>query len=590
MNDRSARWPRLALALGAGFLVALSLPPWGWWPLSFVGIALFEISLGVEPGRGARFARGMAFGMGWLAMGMGWMWQLTVPGYIAAASIFAASHGVAALVAPNGPWRVIGRPAAHALVESLRFSFPFGGVPLASLGIAQVAGPFAGIVRVGGVLLLSWVVLQVGFALGALVDAVRTRRSDWIVFGALAAAVVVLAASFIAPRGHGTGRFLDVAAVQGGGQQGTRALDVPTSVVTERHLEATRTIPPDPTLDVVLWPENVIDTVDFATSTERTAVAAEAARLGVPLVVGITEDVPGQEGRISNAQVVVTPDGQVTSRYDKVRRVPFGEYVPLRGFLEALGAPVDQVPTNAVAGTTPAVVELPDGTPLGVVISWEVFFGGRAREGVEHGAEVIINPTNGASYTGTIVQTQQVASSRLRAIETGRWLVQAAPTGFTEFVTPDGDVIDRTAVGERAVIRHAVELRTGRTWYVRIGDGPWIILFGALLAASWILAAMERSRRVRRGTLGAADRRGGPRLIGAPRRSGTRPGHRQRSMISVTGPSFVSVSCMSDRKRPVATVAPRRRNSATTASTSGSARSGRAAADQLGRRPPEVSP
>jgi apolipoprotein N-acyltransferase len=116
-----------------------------------------------------------------------------------------------------------------------------------------------------------------------------------------------------------------------------------------------------------------------------------------------------------------------------------------------------------------------------------VFFGGRAREAVEHGATALLNPTNGASYTGTIVQTQQVASSRLRAIETGRWLVQAAPTGFSEFVSPDGDVIERTAVGEQAVIRHRIELRTGRTWYVTIGDGPWIAALGAVLLLSWWL-------------------------------------------------------------------------------------------------------
>ena len=183
----------------------------------------------------------------------------------------------------------------------------------------------------------------------------------------------------------------------------------------------------------------------------------------------------------------MTPDGEQTSRYDKVRRVPFGEYVPLRGLLDALGAPVDQVPTNAVAGTAPAFIDLPDGTRLGVVISWEVFFGGRAREGVKEGASALVNPTNGASYTGTIVQTQQVASSRLRAIETGRWLVQAAPTGFSEFVTPDGDVIDRTAVGEQAVIRHRIELRTGRTWYVGIGDGPYLVALGAVLVlARWL--------------------------------------------------------------------------------------------------------
>ena len=72
--------------------------------------------------------------------------------------------------------------------------------------------------------------------------------------------------------------------------------------------------------------------------------------------------------------------------------MPFGEYVPLRGFLEALGAPVDQVPTNAIAGTTPAVIDLPDGTPMAVVISWEVFFGGRARDGVKNGGEVHPEP------------------------------------------------------------------------------------------------------------------------------------------------------------------------------------------------------
>ena len=437
----------------------------------------------------------MAFGLGWLAMGMAWMWQLTIPGYIAASLIFAVLHGLAALAAPTGRWRVIGRPAAHTLVEALRFSFPFGGVPLASLGITQVAGPLGGIARVGGVILITWVVFQLGFAIAALGRRRPRRRSDWAALAGLGAVVVVLAVSLVAPRGSGTGRFVDVAAVQGGGAQGTRALDVPSEVVTARHLEATRTIAPDPDLDVVVWPENVVDTADFATSAELAAITAEADRLGVPFAVGVTEDVAGQPGRITNAQVVVTPEGDVTSRYDKVRRVPFGEYVPLRGLLEAIGAPVDQVPSNAVAGTTPAYIDLPDGTRLGVVISWEVFFGGRAREAVGSGGEVVLNPTNGASYSGTIVQTQQVASSRLRAIETGRWVVQAAPTGFSAFVSPDGDVLDRTGVSEQAVIRRPVELRTGRTWYVDVGDRPWIVLLLLAFAASWLLTIIDRRRR-----------------------------------------------------------------------------------------------
>ncbi len=499
MSGLRRRLAHPALALGAGFLVALSMPPWGFWPLAFIGVALFELSLGVEPSRPARWWRGFLFGLGWLAMGMGWMWQLTVPGYIAASLVFAVFHGLAALVAPTGRWRVIGRPAAHTLVEALRFSWPFGGVPLASMGISQAGGPLIIVARVGGVILLTWVVFQLGFALGAVVDRTPAQRRDWPAFGAATGVVVVIVLALVGPRGSDTGATLDIAAVQGGGEQGTSALDVPSIEVTNAHLAATATIEPDSSLDLVLWPENVVDTNDFANSEQYREIAAEARRLGVPFAVGVTEDVIGQPGRITNYQVVITPDGAITSRYDKVRRVPFGEYVPLRGFLEALGAPVDQVATNAIAGTGPAYIELPTGERLATVISWEVFFGGRARDGVKHGGLALINPTNGASYTGTILQTQQVASSRLRAVETGRWLVQAAPTGFSEFVTPDGEVIDRTSVSEQAVIRHVVPLRTGRTWYVSLGDGPWIVLVALTLAAAVVLTAVDRRRQQRLG-------------------------------------------------------------------------------------------
>jgi apolipoprotein N-acyltransferase len=132
------------------------------------------------------------------------------------------------------------------------------------------------------------------------------------------------------------------------------------------------------------------------------------------------------------------------------------------------------------------VIEMPDGTKIGVVISWEVFFGGRAREGVKLGATFIANPTNGASYSGTVLQTQQIASSRLRAVETGRWVVQAAPTGFSAFVSPSGDVDQRTGVGERAIIIQEIDLRTGRTWYVTLGDGPWILaVLAVFLVSEW---------------------------------------------------------------------------------------------------------
>ncbi len=525
-----ARLARPALALGAGALTALALPPWGFWPLAIIGVMLFEWSLGEQPTRWERARLGALFGGGWMYLGMGWMVQLTAPGYVVAGLIFAAYHALAAAVAPTGRWRVVGRPAAHTVVEALRLSFPFGGVPLASMGVAQVGGPLASVARVGGVILMTWVVFQIGFVLAdvrtRVVTAMRAARTTRTVptvrelrrghrdvlphlIGRVAVAVVILL-SLVAPRGSATGTTLTVAAVQGGGRQGTSALEVPSSLVTERHLEATATIDTDRDVDFVLWPENTIDVndlrdtpefEDFSNSAIRALVAAEASRLGAPIAVGITEDALTDDPsarRYTNAQVVVMPDGELASRYDKVRRVPFGEYVPLRGVLERITSAVDQV-GEAVAGTERGVLMFDvDGqrapVRMATVISWEVFFGGRAREGVKDGAGLIVNPTNGASYTGTIVQSQQVASSRLRAIETGRWVVQAAPTGFTAFIDSDGRVLQRTSVSEQRVLYADVEMRSGDTWYTVLGDGPFIWLFALVLTASLFLARRDRAR------------------------------------------------------------------------------------------------
>ncbi len=502
------------MAIGGGACVALSLPPWGFWPLAFIGVAIFEMSLGETVPRRTRAARGWLFAAAWMLPGMAWMWSLTVPGYFAAVAIFAGYHAVAAMVSPQGPWRVIARPAAHTLAEALRLVFPFGGVPLATLPIGQADGPFGGVTRVGGVILLTWVVFQIGFALAGPSPFVpqlarkhgRQSQGQWQgAFGLLAAVAVVLIAVTVAPDGTEPAdpATLRVAAVQGGGPQGTRAINSDPREVFDRHLEASHTITPG-SVDLVVWPENVIDVFSFEGSEELTEVTAEAARVGAPFAVGITEDAPGDH--FLNAEVIVTPEGKIASRYDKVHRVPFGEYMPLRGLLQALGAPTNLVPRDAVAGTGPAYLDIPlsSGPDSGatvraaVVISWEVFFGSRAAEGVNDGGTFILNPTNGSSYTGTILQSQQIASSRLRAMENGRWVVQASPTGFSAFVSPDGDVFDRTAVSERKVITRTITLHSGRTWYLQLGDLPFELLAILAVLGAWIVPgrAWMAKRRV----------------------------------------------------------------------------------------------
>ena len=231
----------------------------------------------------------------------------------------------------------------------------------------------------------------------------------------------------------------------------------------------------------------------------------------------------------------------------------------MRSVIELVpGQRTDQIGRDAVAGHGPAVVDTPEG-PVGVAISWEIFFGGRVRDGVGHGGQVVLNPTNGSSYTGT-----DAADPADRLV---------APAGPGERALGGAGGADRLQRlrhpgrhGARP-LRHqrgggadrTVARREGDTWYLRLGDKPVVAVALAVLAVA-MLAGPAGARAA------------------------------QTSSQMVTGPSLTSSTAISVRNRPVATSAPRARSSATTASTSGSACSGRAAASQLGRRPRLVSP
>jgi apolipoprotein N-acyltransferase len=193
-----------------------------------------------------------------------------------------------------------------------------------------------------------------------------------------------------------------------------------------------------------------------------------------------------------NGSVAYDSDGEIVDRYDKVHRVPFGEYVPLRWLLEPFGGG-SLSERDAVIGDAPARLDTPAGR-LSVAISWEIFFGDRVREGVEDGAQIVLNPTNGSSFTGTLVQTQQVASSRMRAIESGRWLLQVAPTGLSAIIDPDGTVVQRSAVSEQRVLHETVGLREGTTLYTRLGLLPAVGAALAGLALGWLVASPGRRR------------------------------------------------------------------------------------------------
>ena len=472
-----------AAAVGAGALVALALAPLRWWPLALVGVLVAQLVAESWWPR-ARFLPGFLFALGWFAPATGWMWFLTAPGWVVAVLYFAALHGaattVASFVAARNA-RIVVRACAHGLAEALRFSFPFGGVPIASLAIAASPTPVGNLVRLVGPLGVgAWVLLVAA----VLVIGVRRSRAARV---ALVALLALVPLAHVAPGARDTGTSLRIAMVQGGGPQAVLAINSNPRDVVERHLLATDSLSPDDEIDVVVWPENVIDVRTFAGSAIAAEVAAQAKRLNATFVVGVTESVANG---FTNAQVVITPDGDVVDRYDKVRRVPYGEYIPLRDLLAAIGAPVNRVPRDAVAGTGTAAVRVGEHV-LAVVISWETFFAGRANEGVVAGGSVLINPTNGSSYTGSLLQEQQLDVSRLRARETDRYMLQVATTGISAFISPVGDVLRATSIGEQVALIADVPLREGRTVYSYIGD---LAVIASLLGIALLTRFLIRRR------------------------------------------------------------------------------------------------
>ncbi|MBV8559376.1 MAG: apolipoprotein N-acyltransferase, partial [Acidimicrobiia bacterium] len=429
----------------AGLLLTASVPPFGWWILGLAGAAVLADTLVRLDSAPMRLLAGATAGLTLYAVGWFWMSEFSAPGYVLAVLVEVAILAAASMTVARGRlWAV---PAALVLAEYVRDHFPFGGVPLAGLPLGQVGGPLAPAARLGGQLL---VVALIGGVAVAVVAAAGRR----FLYAATALALVIAAVvgGHLAGGTHRTGSLI-AAAVQGGGTRGLRSIYSDPTQVFARQLQASTQVRTP--VDLVVWPEDVIDVDRAAGSPQADAVAAVAQRLDATVVAGIVED--AGPDHFANAALAWDPDGTITARYDKVHRVPYGEYIPFRGLVRHL-ADLSAVPRDAVAGHGPGVLPTAAGR-LGVAISYEVFFADRARIAVRHGAQIMLVPTNASSFSTGQVPAQELAAARLRAMETGRWVVQSAPTGYSAVVDPGGTVLAHSDLGRQEVIQRTVERR-----------------------------------------------------------------------------------------------------------------------------------
>ncbi|MGP0029583.1 MAG: apolipoprotein N-acyltransferase [Acidimicrobiales bacterium] len=480
MTSRRRRG-RVALpSLAAGVLLAGSLPPWGWWPLGIAGAALLYwrlAGLGVR----TRAWSGWLAGLGCYGPGLMWARHFNWYGALVLVLLEALFMAAAGALTPPHRGRAPAFVAACTLAEAVRMTWPFGGLPLGGVFLGQADGPLLPLARVGGPLLLTAGVWAAGVGVATCVCGLGRPRLRGVLI--LAGLALLLLFSALAPDGGAPVGSVSVALVQGGGRRGLDQEEVPPATVFAAQLAAMYPVSrlrPPPRL--VLWPEDVIALSGPLQGSTQSAVMSRLARqLRTTLVAGVTE--PASATTFRNEIVAWGPSGRVVAQFEKVHRVPFGEYVPFRSFISHL-ANLAEVPEDAVPGHGTGLMRTPAG-PLGALVSFEVFYANRSRTSVRAGAQLLIVPTNTSSYASAQVPTQEVAADAVQAVETGRDLVQAAPTGYSTVVNQVGTVEQRSVLGRRDVLTATVALRRGFTLYDHGGDLPVLLLAALALAVGW---------------------------------------------------------------------------------------------------------
>ncbi len=516
----------LALAFLAGLAGACGFQPWGLWPLTLAGFAVLIWLVGEAPRLRSALARGWWFGVGHFTLGLNWIataftYQAAMPAWLGwiAVVLLSPSLAIYPAVAAGLAWNwsaakarpgdepaLQGRRHPLALVlwfaagwivtEWLRATM-FTGFAWNPAGVALLdAAGVAGLSKWIGTYGLSGVAV---LAAGALYLVVRRR---WI--GAAATGVPVLAAALL---------FWPALATEPpSGQPRIRIVQPNISQTdkwrpgfedeTLRRLERLSAAGADePRL--LLWPEVAVvepleDARDHpANQAEVAWTRAEGASIlgpGDPLLTGgmaVNSEDGVRASGATNSVYAIDGTGRILGRYDKAHLVPYGEYLPMRPLLSALGlsrlAPgdLDQDP-----GPGPRTLDLPIVGPAGFQLCYEIIFSGEVVD-PDNRPNFLFNPSNDAWF-GAWGPPQHLAQARMRAVEEGLPVLRATPTGISAVFGADGRLLHSIGMHREAYLDARLPPPHPPTLFARFGN-VLPMIFALLLAA----AAIAVSRKAR---------------------------------------------------------------------------------------------
>ncbi len=502
--------------LSSSALFGLAFPPFGLRPLAFVCLVPFLLAV-----RSGGIAR--AVGLGWLwAVGSAWavtpFFASSIASYyerplwvglLVGMAIFTV---MAALYYMGFAWieRVLPRRAALAgplltaaawvsaeLARGRLFtgtSF-FTGNPWGLLGYAHASGSLAQVASWTGVYGISFAIVAVNAGLAGWLEAARdqersTRKAAAAALVAALPLVVFALGGALALRAAPVpagAALREVAVIQGNVAVGRRWRSEYYGKNLDVYLALTRRAIQEGSPRTIVWPENAVSFFLEAEPRYRTTIAGVLREGNVELLAGGPRRDGDEQAPLFNSVFLLSPEGQLTARYDKQILVPFSEYFPFRS------AAVTRRRAGGVDAFRPGIADpLPLPTRLGragVLVCNEAMLPELARARVRAGAEILISPSHDSWIAGLGFGEHMLAVVGLRAIEQRRYLIRASTSGPSAVFDPWGRIPVRTSIDQPSVLLGGVRPERELTPYARMGDAfalSCALVVAAALASRWV--------------------------------------------------------------------------------------------------------
>jgi apolipoprotein N-acyltransferase len=495
----------IALAFAAGLVSALGFAPYGLWPLSLVAFAVLIALVERAPRLRSALARGWWFGVGQFALGLNWIataftFQAAMPAWLGwiAVGLLSLYLAVYPAAAAGLAWRrfrhqpvafVLVFAAAWIVTEWLRATL-FTGFAWNPIGVMLIDLPIAPLAALVGTYGLSAVVLLTA----GLLRLALFRRTWSGALGLGAGLALLQVAALVARPVPAGGEGVPIRIVQPNiGQDlkwspgfAERSLERLGALSQARRETPALLIWPEAAVTELLQDERRLLPYQAEVRDTQRRVAGAMRPGDLLLTGGITAR--SRDGRraseATNSVFAISANAKIHARYDKAHLVPYGEYLPMRPILSALGlsrlAPGD---LDFAPGPGPRTLSLPDIGAVGFQLCYEIIFSGQVVDPARRPG-FIFNPSNDAWF-GAWGPPQHLAQARLRALEEGLPVIRATPTGISAVIDARGRVLHSIPLGRAGIIDARMPRAAPPTAFARAGNVA-AFLFALLLVAAAI--------------------------------------------------------------------------------------------------------